>query len=93
MISVFSCELQDFSESLNELLIAVQRILTEVQPGAKVKHIAIVCKVPPMCTHLCVHYMDIVRLHCIQGGPGYFYLVKRTPVTPAKLRSNQPLLE
>ena len=29
----------------------------------------------------------------LQGGPGYFYLVKQCPVTPAKLRNRDELLQ
>jgi hypothetical protein len=29
----------------------------------------------------------------LQGGPGYFYLTKNMPVTPAKIRNNELMLE
>ena len=28
----------------------------------------------------------------LQGGPGFFYLVEKVPVTPVKLRANETLL-
>lgn len=74
--------------------------LDNYKEGAKAKHLGVVCKVKFLCSLTmmadpCISLLSFTLsfLCCCKGGPGYMYLLKGKPVTPAKLIKDKDLIK